>query len=472
VETLKVGPVSKSSRRLTIDYRMIWRWHFYAGLFCVPFVMILAISGAMYLFKPQIDALLDSPFDRLAVPGQALATPSAQVQAALQAIPKGQLASLEVRQDPTDAARVLVRSKGELIRVYVHPNSARVLKILPQESRFMDVVHTIHGELLMGKRGSILVELADNWAIVMIVTGLYLWWPRGARGLAGVLWPRLGLGRQLLWRDLHAVTGMWVSVLALFLLISALPWTEVWNDGFKKLRTLTGTASLSQDWSKDRASEHAEHMAEEMGMSGASSQAMAAHLQDMSEGLPPFLDRAVLVARNLDLPPPVLVSPPSAAKARNASPDWTIRSDTQNRPQRVTISLDPVTAEEVERQTFQDKHPIDQVIGFGIAAHEGQLFGWPNQLLGLLSALGLMALSVSGYVLWWRRRPQNQLGAPQALGDPRIGWGLAALILCFAVLLPVLGASMILVALAEQILHRLGSVSRWLGLRSAKLTAS
>ena len=40
-------------------YRIIWRWHFYAGLFCLPFIVVLSLSGMVYLFKPQIDAFLD-----------------------------------------------------------------------------------------------------------------------------------------------------------------------------------------------------------------------------------------------------------------------------------------------------------------------------------------------------------------------------------------------------------------------------
>ena len=38
---------------------MIWRWHFYAGLFCIPFILILSITGPIYLFKPQIEAWID-----------------------------------------------------------------------------------------------------------------------------------------------------------------------------------------------------------------------------------------------------------------------------------------------------------------------------------------------------------------------------------------------------------------------------
>ena len=52
---------------------------------------------------------------------------------------------------------------------------------------------------------------------------------------------------------------------------------------------------------------------------------------------------------------------------------------------------------------------MDRIVGVGIAAHEGQLFGWPNQLLGLLTAVGLILLCASGLIMWWRRREQGVL---------------------------------------------------------------
>ncbi|HBN52279.1 MAG TPA: hypothetical protein DD465_24620, partial [Thalassospira sp.] len=32
-----------------------WRWHFYAGLFVLPFMILLAVTGAAYLFRDEID---------------------------------------------------------------------------------------------------------------------------------------------------------------------------------------------------------------------------------------------------------------------------------------------------------------------------------------------------------------------------------------------------------------------------------
>jgi uncharacterized iron-regulated membrane protein len=48
-----------AERKAWPDYRAIWRWHFYAGLFCIPFVTVLAVSGSIYLFKPQIESWID-----------------------------------------------------------------------------------------------------------------------------------------------------------------------------------------------------------------------------------------------------------------------------------------------------------------------------------------------------------------------------------------------------------------------------
>src|ERR1700742_5395067 len=39
-------------------YRTLWRWHFYAGLFVMPFLLVLAITGTLYCFQPQIEPLL------------------------------------------------------------------------------------------------------------------------------------------------------------------------------------------------------------------------------------------------------------------------------------------------------------------------------------------------------------------------------------------------------------------------------
>ena len=76
----------------------------------------------------------------------------------------------------------------------------------------------------------------------------------GRSGVRGVVYPRLGSGSRVFWRDIHAVTGFWISGLALFLLFSGLPWAKFWGDYLKAARRLTGTAVARQDWTNGAAS--------------------------------------------------------------------------------------------------------------------------------------------------------------------------------------------------------------------------
>lgn len=170
-------------------YNAVWRWHFYAGLFCIPFVLWLACTGSIYLFRPQIEALIDRPYTRLLMNGPP-ASVAALAAAAIRAVPGSVLHRYQLPDRPDDAVQVTVGKGARENRVYIHPQTLAVLRWVDEDDRLMQVIFRLHGELLMGDKGSYLVELAASWAIVMILTGLFLWWPRGV-GPAGVLYPRL-----------------------------------------------------------------------------------------------------------------------------------------------------------------------------------------------------------------------------------------------------------------------------------------
>lgn len=457
----------------TALYRTIWRWHFYAGLFVVPIVLILALTGAAYLFKPQVDRWEERHFRDL--PTARSVSPDDQVKAALAAFPGAKLHSYRLPEAESDAALVHLALPGteRVMRdVFVSPQGKAVGAFDP-ESRIEQVVQRIHGQLLLGHRGSWIVELAASWAIVMILTGLYLWWPRG-RGFAGVVWPRLASGSRVFWRDLHAVTGFWVAGLAMILLLTGLPWADVWGGAFKAVRTEMGWVKGAQDWTiggrTTDADEHAEHNHAAMMADHAAMPTISHMMPDgsvMTMAITPVsLSQIVAEAKSQHLPFPVIVTPPAMPKesAASASNVWSVKSETQNRPLRVSLTYDPMKGKQLSRETFADKHVIDRMVGYGVAWHEGQLFGWVNQLIGVATALMLGTLSVSGFVMWRRRKPEGRLGAPPAQASRTKLRGLAFLIFALAALLPLLAISLIVVLLLDRfVLPRLPTLSIWLG---------
>lgn len=419
-------------------YRTVWRWHFYAGVFCIPFVIALALSGAIYLFKPQIDQWNERPYHNLDSVG-ARAAPEALIQAAVDELPGSRFQNLRLPDSPDEAVVVSVIQDGERHLSYVHPSRAEVLHRIGYEDQFVRQVRAFHGELLAGTAGSVLVELAACWAIVLILTGLYLWWPRSSKGLAGVLYPRLSKTGRLFWRDLHAVVGFWISLMALFLLLSGLPWSLVWGSAFEEVRQWA-EGPVQQDWA--------------VGSGGK-----AHHHATASPGDRPELDTAILsAAQALQLAPPVAVSWDKGL--------WKVKSQHQNRPLRATAWLDPETATVERRSGFGDKNTVDKVVGVGIAAHEGQLFGWFNQFLGVVTALGLVTLASSGFILWRKRKPRKVLGAP-SLPDQRKARIVGLGVLLLGVLLPLVGLSLLALWILERlVLRRVQPVATWLGVES------
>ncbi|HTU45398.1 MAG TPA: PepSY domain-containing protein [Bryobacteraceae bacterium] len=462
--------VEEQGRRL---YRAIWRWHFYAGVFCIPFVIWLSITGSIYLFRPQIERWLDRPYDHLHIDGNRT-TPERIARAAVAAVPHSSLHYYELPPGPDAAARVVVGVGTEEFRVYVHPVTDKALYIINEDHRPMTLLAHLHGQLLAGRWGSYLIELAASWAIVLLLTGLYLWWPRQTEKLGGVLWVRFGKAGRIFWRDLHAVSGVWISAFALFLILTGLPWANGWGTYFKRIRQMTGTAAAHQDWTTGRASELAARAAMNSNslnavanMPDMPSMEHADHVERMmrhpaSEEYSAF-DRLVPLAASLGLAAPIKIMP--AAKPGGL---WTIKSDSQNRTLRDVVQADPQTGAVVGRQNFDQTMLLDRVVNIGIATHEGQLFGLFNQFLGLLTTLGLITLCVSAVAMWWRRRRAGMLGAPLPLERPRWSFAVFAAVFALALYLPELGVSLILVLLTEKfILSRIPATQRWLGLAPA-----
>ena len=418
-------------------YPWIWRWHFYAGLFVLPFILILSITGSIYLFKPQIERWEERSYRDLGTAGAV--SPDLQLAAAMASNPGAHLNHYRLARQPGDAAMIQVGADdGKLHEIYVSPQG-RVLGTLEPEARISAVVARIHGSLLLGRWGDWLVELAASWTIVMILTGLYLWWPRPLR-LAGTLWPRMALRGRPLVKDLHRVIGFWIAGLVLVTLASGLPWASVWGSAFAWGRAELGLVKGPREWkigAGDGAAAHV-HAAMPMALSSVA----------IEPSLP--LSTFVAKARAERMAFPVLVLPPHAQQAFGPPTGnvWTAKSMAQNRLLNRQVAYEPATGRELSRSGFADQHVLDRIVNAGVAWHEGQLFGVINQIVGVLTALGLAGLSLLGVLMWLRRRPQREFGAPPIAQVP-LGW-IAAVVLLLGILLPLFGASVLVILLVDR----------------------
>ncbi len=186
-------------------YRAVWRWHFYAGLLCMPVLVLMAVTGGLYLFNKEVEGVVYRDLLRVPAAQVAALPPQALLSAAVAAVP-GEARAYDTPIDADSSVRVgLVSPQGGAVSVFIDPYRGTVLGTLEDDWRLMRVVTRLHSLELLGPWANLLVEVVAGWAIVLAVTGTWLWWPRGRSG--GVVSVRTEPRQRVWWRDLHAVTG-------------------------------------------------------------------------------------------------------------------------------------------------------------------------------------------------------------------------------------------------------------------------
>ncbi|KJK17898.1 PepSY domain-containing protein [Pseudomonas sp. 2(2015)] len=435
-------------------YNLAWRWHFYAGLFVAPFMILLAITGIIYLFKPQLDPLLYR--DLMVVEaGHHRHNADSLLQQVQQAYPKGQVSQYLPAIASDRSAQFVVHNAGRELNVFVDPYSGQLLGEQDAKNNLQAVARALHGELMIGTTGDRLVELAAGWGVVLVVSGLYLWWPRGTRS-AGVLWPRLNARGRLLWRDLHAVTGFWGAALLLLMLLSGMTWTGFWGKQYADLwnrfpaamwndvpqsdqqaRALNSASRQTVPWAMEntpmpQSAAHAEHAGHSMGSSAPAAPQVS--LQQIEE-----------LATTRRVEPGYSITLPTSAEGV-----YTIAVFADDPRNDATLHVDQYTGQVLVDVRWQDYSNVARATELGVMLHEGKMFGTLNQLIVLLICLMILLGSVSGLVMWWKRRPEGGLGVPPLRHDlPR--WKTATVImLILGAAFPLVGGSMLLVWLVDR----------------------
>ncbi|GGB25414.1 membrane protein [Sphingomonas metalli] len=436
-------------------YRAIWRWHFYAGLIVAPFLLILSVTGAIYLFNDEIEDAF-SPARRFVPAVVTPLPPSRLVAAALAAVP-GNATRIDMPAARDRPALVFVTAThGPPQRVAVDPGSGRVIGRFVYIRTLVGIADTVHGSLMLGQVGEVLVELAAGWALVLIATGLYLWWPRGRRGLAGLLYPRWTARGRVFWRDLHASTGVWTIALIGFLLLTGLPWAGVEGPLLQRSSAALGigypashaTAGAPHSVPMKTALGTAPWTLEPMPMPVSGSGGHAAH--GMASGRVDAaaiagLDRiAATLAREHGLSGGYRLFPPAGPTGVYTAYTYPDRPEGQR-----SLYFDRYTGRLIRQVGFADYGPAARAIEIGVQLHMGNYFGRANQVVMLVPCIGIVLLVVSGVTMWWKRRPAGRLAAPPREGAARLG-GAVAILLAAGLVLPLLGLSILAVWLVDR----------------------
>lgn len=435
-------------------HAVAWRWHFYAGLYVVPFLLMLALTGLVMVFFTGFQTRL-GPVVTVNVMNHAPLPVSAQAQTVLELRSQATLREYIAPATPERASWFVVARDGVNEAVAVDPYTARVLQLVDKDHTWFAWAQKIHGTLLLGDVGDRLIEIAAGFAIVMIATGLYLWWPRGGTRWAQVLLPDLRLKGRLWWRSLHASVGFWLSAVLLMFLLTGLSWTGVWGAQFAQpWGTFPATkwdAVPTSDTAHATLNTNGQHEVPwgleqtRLPVSGSNAGAVG-----VPAGQPVTLDTVAALAKQLGFTGQHHIQLP-----QNATGVFTISADTMSGDlgaptQDRTVHVDRYSGRVLAEAAYADYPLLAKGMAVGIALHQGDLGLW-NAILNVLFCAAIVFLCVSGIVMWWKRRParSSRLVAPPVPRELPL-WKGGALVMCaVALAFPLTGAVLLAVLLLD-----------------------
>lgn len=447
---------ARGARRSFNLYPLALRLHFYAGVFVAPFILIAAITGALYAIAPTLEQIVSR--DLLHVEQSGPARPLAdQVTAAVATKPDLPLVAVAPSAEAGQTTRVIFNDPtlgdSERLSVFVDPYTAQPVGeavvygsggALPMRAW----ISTLHNSLHLGEFGRLYAELAASWLWIITLFGLVLWVirvrkRRARRAARWLLAPDLSQPKQrkLNW---HAALGVWILPVALLLSATGITWSAYGGASVTELReqmswtTPAVSAKLPGVAAAPATGGHGDHGAP------APAAPPVDHTAQIAQ-----LDRVYEVARAEGVTQAAEIAvPPGAGKAfvvKELRKPGTYSID--------AVAVDGATGTVTDTLAFADWPLMAKLTNWGIAFHMGLLFGLPNQLLLLAAMLALVTVIVLGYRMWWTRRPTKADARFAAGRAPRRGalrrtslWvtvPLAAAAVFLGWFLPVLGLSLL-----------------------------
>lgn len=221
------------SSKKSLFKKIVGQLHLWLGLVSGLVVFVVAITGCIYAFEEEIK-YLTQPYQSVTKQHTSYVPPSelkSQAETQLAKVDSG-LSEYETQRiyygSKEESARALFYGKGYYYTLYLDPYSGEVLHTKDMYTDFFTIILYLHYRLLLGDIGEQMVSWSTVVFVIMLITGLILWWPRNKKGASQKLKVKWNARWRRLNYDIHAVLGFYMTWVVIFIALTGLVWAFQW----------------------------------------------------------------------------------------------------------------------------------------------------------------------------------------------------------------------------------------------------
>lgn len=260
-------------------------------------------------------------------------------------------------------------------RVFINPYTGDVVAVENSKTEFFQVVLQLHMNLLMGKKyGHPVVAYSTLIFLIIMVSGLVLWWPKKWKGkhLRRSLWPKWSVRWKRLNYDLHNIIGFYSLLLGVVIGITGLFFS------FPHLKA-TIAESLNQLSTSVRQPD------------GAALRPIVGQHENPLDDALYFLLQKHSGAEMMSI---------RFRKGNVDRFDVQIRLSEQKTGRFYWYYFDkqPFAINRID--SHRDQAAGDRIASLNFDIHTGNIGGWPTKIIAFVISLFCASLPVTGYMIW------------------------------------------------------------------------
>jgi uncharacterized iron-regulated membrane protein len=474
--------------------RRIWRLHFWVGLFAAPALITLACTGLIILYTQTLDLWLHRDL-KVVAPSASSVSLDTQIATAREQVgsdmvfdavtpPAGPDGSTQVDFLPAETPEVGERN---VTQVFIDPYTGRYLGQRRELDGLVGWANQLHrvfgnngptvslpslGHLIAPSSypeasirvgiGNLLIEMMAVWVLVLAARGIYLWWPRAIEKGKPRLAVRWGKGGRIRWRDLHATTGILLSVVLICYIVSGLTWSRYWGENWRAVAsTVTPSTEVDAPSTPAKVGD-LDRLGRRIAWADKADPIYASTTSDVM-ATPLGFNEIDQIAKSENMIPGYSIIGPSDSD-EDGTPVYGSYTVVNHWPQKLseqrTLYLNQFSGQTITNATADQDGALARITSWGVNTHMGTQYGILTRILATLACLGVLTSIVSATAMWWKRRPTGGAGLPGRSSDtlrantPRgavVAIGVIATAL--AVLYPSFGVTLIVVLVVEAIVE-------------------
>ncbi|MDP3681345.1 MAG: PepSY-associated TM helix domain-containing protein [Flavobacterium sp.] len=369
--------------------KAIRKIHLWLGLSSGLIVFIIAITGCLYAFQEEIQDITEE-YRFVETQNKSFLPPSQLEIIARKEVPNKVLHAIKYNEKNNSVEAIFFHYEPSYhYTTYMNPYTGKVLKTINNEEGFFPFILDGHFYLwLPHEIGQTVVASATIVFLIMLISGLILWYPKNKSAAKQRFWFKWKKGTK--WKrknyDLHNVTGFYILIIGIIFAITGLVWGFQWF-AYSYYKVSGGEKSLVY----------------EEPLSKKNQKTATTTIVKPLDAVWLKMQKEYPQAKSIEIHPPETNLSPIAANA-NSDKGTYWKIDYRYFDQ---YSLEEMTVSHLWGRKTADKI-ADNLMKMNYDIHTGAILGLPGKIFAFLCSLLIASLPISGCYIWWGRNKKNK----------------------------------------------------------------